>query len=409
MATKTFIIAGGGISGLTLRYYLSKKFPSLRIELYEQKSLLGGCIQTHSSPNLFEQGPRTFKVSRSKSLLKLINDLGLSDEMIYSDPSANRRYIYKDNKLNKVSLFSPIFLKCIPALFKEWSVSPGPDQETIDHFARRRFSPFVATTLIDPLVKGIFGGSSCTLSVSACFPQLKKMEKDYGSITAGLLKTYSGNQERGLFTLKNGAYSLIKALKEQGRGPIYTSKALNHIPKSQKIFLALPKNGLQSLFSHDLKMFNLLKKIKSVDLNVVNLYYNRPCLNYKGFGYLVPSFEKQKIMGVVFDSSIFPQQNTLKKETRLSVMLSQGGVFEAIEGVKKHLKIKDYPLSAHYTQWQGSIPQYELGHEKIVAELKCLLQTNYPNVEVTGNFLRGVSVDQCIEICKNTVDKTLHS
>ena len=50
------------------------------------------------------------------------------------------------------------------------------------------------------------------------------------------------------------------------------------------------------------KLKELLNKIDTVNMVVVNMYFKKDILPVKGFGYLVPSNQKSAILGCIFDS-----------------------------------------------------------------------------------------------------------
>ncbi|GCB77331.1 hypothetical protein scyTo_0021091 [Scyliorhinus torazame] len=65
-----------------------------------------------------------------------------------------------------------------------------------------------------------------------------------------------------------------------------------------------------------------LRKIASVSVAVVNLEYKGLVLPVWGFGHLIPSHESSEILGVVYDSCSFPQQDQVgPPTTRLTVMM----------------------------------------------------------------------------------------
>ena len=101
------VIIGGGISGLTARYRLSKRYPRAEIVLYEKSSRIGGCIGSAEGPYFFESGPRTIKASRSRELLQLIEELDLQSEILYSSPHARKRFLCVNGKLRSLSSFIP--------------------------------------------------------------------------------------------------------------------------------------------------------------------------------------------------------------------------------------------------------------------------------------------------------------
>ncbi len=44
-----------------------------------------------------------------------------------------------------------------------------------------------------------------------------------------------------------------------------------------------------------------------------------------------------------------------------------------------------------------ALPQYNVGHKRRVAEISRLLSTQ-PNLHLAGNFLRGRSIGECVEV-----------
>ena len=77
--TKIAII-GGGISGLSLAYYLEQAGHQ-NIELFEASGQLGGIIRTRYQDGcVIEEGPESFATAQTD--FKLLEDLGLRDEII---------------------------------------------------------------------------------------------------------------------------------------------------------------------------------------------------------------------------------------------------------------------------------------------------------------------------------------
>ncbi|MDJ0651515.1 MAG: protoporphyrinogen oxidase [Simkaniaceae bacterium] len=394
---KKITIAGGGISGLAARYYLSKKYPNAEIVLFEKSNRLGGCIESCHSPFFFERGPRTFKASRAEPLLNLIDEVGLSGEILYSSQQASQRFLWKGGKLQTLSPFSPLVVRLIPALLKEWKQPYLCDEdETIANFVSRRLGNYAAETFFDPLTLGIFAGDIHKLSISACFPELKAMEREYGSITHALFKKKKRKKRKGLFTLRGGLQTLIDRLVEQGRGKIHLKTPLTTLGKEERVILALSSQGMKKLFAKDKRMREFFHSVEEASLSVVNVAYSQDLLKKKGFGYLIPSSEKENILGVVFDSALFPLQNQTSAETRLTVMLRSGGIKAALEGLQRHLGIESAPSEVHLKVWKNVIPQYGIGHLKRVQAFESHLKMHYPQVTCIGNYINGASLNHCI-------------
>jgi len=83
MLPEAISVLGGGITGLSSAFYLSRRFPSARIFLLDRQNRLGGWVQSErvQLPNglgsvLLEGGPRTLRPN-GKSVLELVG-LGFS-------------------------------------------------------------------------------------------------------------------------------------------------------------------------------------------------------------------------------------------------------------------------------------------------------------------------------------------
>ncbi len=354
-------------------------------------------MQTVCEPYFFEKGPRTFKASRSESLLELIEMLELKDEIISAQSGA--RYLWKDGKLRKISL-SLLSWKMIYALIKEWRIAPKIGDETICEFSTRRFGKEITETFIEPLTLGIYAGDIRKLSVSACFPALKEWENMHGSVLKGMFKREK--KQKGLFSLKHGLSTLVSRLQESvpifygckascvrlGEGVIV--ECGDQVFKADHLVVALPATAMQSI--EGLEGF----EIPSLSLTLVHLAYNRDVLSKKGFGYLVPSTEGEQVLGVVFDSAVFPQQNRSENETRLTVMIRGNGDLEiAKDAVKRHLKIDAEPVFQKVAYYPDVLPQFEVDHLERLEKMP-----KHPQVTWIGNYLKGVSVNACISQAK---------
>lgn len=87
---------GGGISGLSSAFYLTKRFPKSIIHLYEGSSRLGGAIVTGHLENgyLYEKGPKTIRNSNfTESVLEIIKEIGLENESFIIDNKSPRIFI----------------------------------------------------------------------------------------------------------------------------------------------------------------------------------------------------------------------------------------------------------------------------------------------------------------------------
>lgn len=445
MQKKRVIILGAGISGLSAAWYLGRTGLPLEITVLEKSSRSGGWLHTdHTTGYHFEKGPRTFKVDKCPSTMRLISELGLQDEVIWSEARPHHRYLWLEGELhrfptNPVSfLLSPITKGFIWALLTEWKKPTKAGDETVWEFVLRRFNYDVARLFFDPMVVGIFGGDIRKISVKACFPKLKNWEEKYGSLTKGLFAQmkekkgqpkYSQDIESvplsAIFSFRCGIEQLTQSLVNQIPASMhYNCEAKEILIEEDKIvvktdkeqftsdylFCALPVNETAHLFKKYVpEISKEFLKIPSEGVAVVNFGYDANVLPVQGFGYLTPTYAHEDILGVVFDSSVFSEHNRRAQETRLTIKLEETGRSEetyidaALRGIRRHLNISRMPQAISCKRTYRAIPQYGVGHLEKVAEMKNCFRKKIPRCQLVGNYLNGVSVDQCIARSKEAV------
>lgn len=409
---KKVAILGAGISGLSLAWFLKKK--GIACTILEKESRPGGWIRTaNHEGNLFEWGPRSLRANDAATTLSLIEELGLSKDILYSSPESKIRYILRKGKLEKLQLS----LNLLPAFARDlFAKRSEKSDESVHEFFERRFSKIVADHFVDPLIKGIYAGDSKELSVCACFPKLWEMEQDSRSLIIGSVRRLFQKKGgiKGILTLKNGMESLVVNLANQlkegvllnaevkelrffGEGVEINSKVYDHVIST------LPAYSLSALLPKSM-LGNLLLKLPFATLGVVHLGYTDAVNPVKGFGYLIPSGEKEAVLGTVFDSSAFPDQNQDLK-TRLTVMI--GGHHTDLElkvlakqAVAKHLGIKTEPNVLESFTAKQAIPQYPVGFQALLNQIH-EAKKEFPHLSLLGTSFYGVSVNQCISTVKN--------
>jgi oxygen-dependent protoporphyrinogen oxidase len=447
MHKKQAIILGAGISGLSTAWYLSRTGLPLEITVLEKSSRAGGWMHTdHTTGFHFEKGPRTFKVDRAPYTMRLIAELGIQEQVIWSEAKPHHRYLWHEGELHRFPnnpfsfLFSPITKGFIRAILSEWRRPIKFGDETVWEFVLRRFNYDVARLFFDPMVVGIFGGDVRKISIRACFPKLKYWEENYGSVTKGFFrqmkekkgqsrfsKDIEGIPLSAMFSLKGGVESLPQAIVNRIPATIcYNCEAKEIAFKGDKVlvkteneqfsadylFCALPLTETGHLFENHLPEFSReLLKTPSEGFAIVNFGYDASVLPVQGFGYLIPTYAHEDILGVVFDSSVFLEHNRRPQETRLTIKLEEKGYTEekyvdmALSGIRRHLAISRMPKTISFKRASRAFPQYGVGHLDKMAELKNQFCEKLPHCRLVGNYLEGVSVNQCIAVARKSVDE----
>ncbi len=444
--SKHYAILGGGISGLSLAWYLRQREPEARITLIERTGRLGGKIETiHQANSQFELGPRGCRPKgNGLELLKLIESLDIKEEVSLSDPKATKRYIYHNSKLRPLPngplsfIFSSLTRGVLAAIARERNVPPSKEEdESIYDFFSRRFSSYVADTLIDPMVLGIYAGNCKNLSIKSCFPKIHQFEQEHGSVIRGMFSKKPFTEELSpwaqqmskapLLSFKGGMQILTESLAKNIDAEVLLNTPVLEIRSYENhaevqlegstltvdhIYSTLPARAMAQIIPREhLSLKNELSSIPEQSMTCVSFTYDKPVLSKKGFGYLVPSDEQADILGVFFDSAVFPEQNSHQGQTRLSVMLGEQAPFcqadclsIAENALKKDLKISS-PANAHY--WHrvpSAIPQYNVGHQKKADRIESLITAELSNVTLLGTSLYGVAVNDCIARAKKVIN-----
>ncbi|MGK5593915.1 MAG: protoporphyrinogen oxidase [Parachlamydiaceae bacterium] len=436
-------ILGAGISGLAAAYFLKKRQdnPPIECKVFEAKDRVGGWINTVKRGGfLFELGPHSIRLSEQDELFSLIQELGLGSELLIASPHVKSRYLYADGQLQKLPqsllsfLLHPYTRSCVSSLLKEPFRRRGKmEAESISQFFTRRFSKEFVDKLIDPLVKGIYGGEPSLLSISDCFPDVHRLEKKYGSLILGLMAESLVKKSRKdtIYSCKQGLASVTEALQKELHADIFLSDPVQKIcfqdhrvdlqssrqyESFDYIISTLPANHLVDLFEENLGIKPLLKNISFASFAVVHFGFRNFNLPIQGFGYLVPTKENQPILGAIFDSTVFPSQNH-GEEVRISVMM--GGwqhpnlineddaalIETAQKAVSTHLGLLLEPDEVFVSKASQAIPQYFTDHQETTTAIHGKLK-GLP-IALLGSSFSGVSLKDCVSQSSKTVNNLL--
>ena len=202
-----FIIVGGGISGLYAAYELKKK--GFKILILEKTAVVGGTWNSFQyKTSIYELGPNTI-LSNSDELIALIEDLGMEDELLSSQLSSSKRYIYHHHKLIELSsnplqllnsgvlstlgflriFLEPFFYKALTCRTAGATRKPADlnAEESVRQFCERKFGIELTDVLVKTFLKGVWAGDISQLSANIALSNLVKLEKKSGSIFFGFI------------------------------------------------------------------------------------------------------------------------------------------------------------------------------------------------------------------------------
>jgi oxygen-dependent protoporphyrinogen oxidase len=436
------VIIGGGITGLSLAYFLLEKNPSFDIIVLESEKKAGGKIWTDKVNGfLCEGGVNGFLDNRPKTL-ELVSKLALTP--LRSSDNARKRFIFSEGKLHRLPespgaffrsnlLSLPGRLRIIGEIF---APKGSGEDETLASFAKRRLGKEAYEKLIDPMASGIYAGDPEKMSLKSCFLKVYNLEQKYGSLIKGMLKLQKEAKKTGkkvgagpggvLTSFYDGMGMMIDTLSGILGGRLRTGIKAVSVDKQKDSYLVYLSDGSHleaEAVVFAAPAFETSGMVKGIDKNLSSVLSEIPypavsvvCFGYKrerfkhpldGFGFLIPGREGRRILGTLWDSSVFPNR---VPEGYVLLRSMLGGVKMSDLALQDEKRLTDVVMAELrdimdikvqpdfvkvYTHKQG-IPQYPLGHQQRLATID-KMTSKFKRLYVTGNAYRGIGVNDCIE------------
>lgn len=418
------VIVGGGISGLSTAYYLSKA--GVRATIVESRPRLGGVIQTERVDGcLVEAGPDSWLTAKPAAM-ELIRELGLEGEIIGSNDHLRQTYIRKNGQMVPMpdGLMMMVPTKLLPLVASgllSWSTKIrmglellrrperlAADQSVAD-FMRERYGQEVVDYLAEPLLSGIYGGDPEEMSVRAVLPRFVALAEKYGSLTRGVL---TERRERApaapLFrTLRGGLQVLVDALSgcadvvygraeavERGRVRVNGSWM-----EADHVVLACEAHNAAALVSGPIS--ELLNGVGYTSATVVALVFDARDIAPppRGFGFLIPKKERRSLMACTWVGTKFAHRMPDSKVVARCFASGDADVATITAELCEIAGIRAKPRAAQKFSWPRSMAQYRVGHGERMAELESRL-AGMPGLHLAGNGYQGIGIPDCIRMGK---------
>jgi oxygen-dependent protoporphyrinogen oxidase len=434
------VIVGGGISGLVCAYELRKA--GVDAQLLEASPRLGGMIRSeYQESYLLELGPQSF--SGTPALHALCAELGIKRDLVQA-PARAPRYVLVDGALQPVPLDpSALLMSSLLSAGTKKTIArdlfgktqPPEQDESLANFVRRKFSAELLDRLVGPFVSGIFAGDPERLSLRSAFPQVYEAERSAGSVIRGLKRASKStkNPKTGptLFSFREGNETLIRALqtklaaaarvgaevfglKRGGAGSTFELKTRESGQEetftADNVILATPTDiAGRLLYEISADLDRHLGTIEYAPVGIVSLGYQQNAVGHSlnGFGFLVPRSAGRRLLGTVWNSSLFPGRTPGAQVLLTSfvggatdpqvVAQPTADVVKIVTGeLAAILGISGSPTFTHAEVYPRALPQYNLGHSERLAAIEKSRQAT-PGLWLIGNYLRGPSIGACVE------------
>jgi len=434
------VVVGAGVTGLSAALELRDQ--GVDVMVLDAGARVGGVITTRRVDGfLVESGPTS--LSATPTLESIISRLGLERERVFPSPSAKRRFIVRDG--------APVALPAGPAslltsralssaakwrlLREPWVTAVrDPADESIASLVRRRFGPEVLTYLVAPFVSGIYAGDPDRLSARHAMPMLFHAERRHGSVLLGGLRESRARagvvRHRGITSFREGLATLPNQMAEALGGRVRLRTRVTTVQRHgdgwqvgvedaecrpaqvecDAVCYAGPAHALHGI---DLpweirQALQPIERIEHPPVATLALGFPRHAVTHPldGFGMLCPAVEGRTILGAIFSSSLFPgrapEGQVLitcflggQRMPEIGRMSTDSVLPLVLADLRALLGVRGAPTLVQHQVWSQAIPQYALGHERVVgAALR--IESEHPGLYLGGQWRGGVSLGDCL-------------
>lgn len=467
--TPRVAVVGGGIAGLATALAIldrvedGSRAPELTI--FEADHAPGGNLRTmREGPWQLEGGPNGF-LDNEPATLRLVNRLGLKDRLLPCSDLTRIRYLLSGGRLREIPTQPGAFLRSgllsprakfrmagelfVPGRRDLGRADTDPrTDETVYNFGRRRLGVEFAEVMLDPMVKGIFGGDARKLSLAAAFPRMVELEKDHGGLFRAMFSLARKRRGTGkkidaahsgkLTSFSGGMADLVEALHKElvnkadirCASPVETTTRIQgrwHVsgpdfhegPYDVVVNAAPAHAAARHLRESAPDVSAELDSIAFAPMAVVALGFDRSAVGHdlQGFGFLVPSREKRDILGCLWTSSIFPDRAPDGK-VLLRAMLGGANHPQVMEldddalinltmdELRPLLELGGTPNMAKVIKHERAIAQYQPGH---LARLRKVEEEREETAGMflTGSSYRGIAVNSCVKESEKVGEKVI--
>ena len=431
-------VIGGGLGGLAAARALLRAGHDVQVR--EATPRAGGVIGTSRVDGfLREHAASSFLGGPATGALALCRELDV--DVVKASPAAKRRWIFLDGKLRALPQSPLAFVRsdlltwrgkldvlCEPLR----PARPPGEDESVHAFAARRFGAEAARAIVAPFVTGVFAADAHDVSLEAGFPKLAAFDEQ-GGVVRGMMKGLGDRirgkgrgagppgAERGMWAPRAGVGALTDALAAELGGRVQKAARVERIELSEEgsrvdgerfgaVVLAVPAQLATGLVPAHSELALRLGVFQRAPAAQVYLGFNAgpgtEAAN-DGFGFLVAQGEDLRTLGVVFESTVWPERAPAghvllrcilggARDPEVSGLADEELIAIARRDVDRALGIGGAPVHASVVRWPRGIAQYHVGHKDRVREATAAARS--ARVVLAGADYRGPGVnDLCAD------------
>jgi oxygen-dependent protoporphyrinogen oxidase len=423
------LIAGAGISGLSLAFQLKKKgSPFL---LLDSAAEAGGKIKTISRNGyVMDTGPNTLLAD--EGILDFLSDAGLGGQIQLPADIGKNRFIFRDGRFHALAP-NPLSLLMSPVISwkGKWRIlqerniqSISPEGESFADFVRRRFGKEALDWLASPVQSGIHAANPEELLVADAFPALLQKEKDFGSLLKALFRSGSAGRASSI-SFKGGMQDLSRQLAALAGESLQLNTSLKTIRRTETgwncrlesrgascelvvdhVVFCLPAPQAALIFRNSGldSLADSISQIRYQPLAVAHMVFSvSPKKEFRGFGGLVPEAAGFQSAGSIWASSVFPGRAPAGKHLLAGFYGGAlrpelpGKTAREIEEILQNENPALYGRKADFfpdvSIWKEAIPSYDRQRKMAVSEIE---KYSLSGIHFLSNWKGGIGLADCI-------------
>lgn len=377
-------VVGAGIAGLLLAYRLDKL--GYQVTLYEAADRVGGLISTQRTEyGIAEAAAHSFLAT--PAVRELCQELRV--ELVGVRRRGRARYVWRGGKPRRMPLSIGEALAAFGrAYFKVARKDFDPERQTMAEWALRHVGPAALEYGLSPFLRGIYGAEPEEIGVRAAFPGLQ-IQAGHSFLSARLAKARirprPPKRAKGPMMAPLGGMAVLTGALERElrqrlgerfrlREKLTTLPAGAGAGATANIALCVPAPvAAQLLKAADPGLASALGRVRYAPLVCVTAFVSRKLMRrpIEGVGVLMPRKEARGCLGILFNSSAFPERAEHEGEiASFTVMLGGTQDAEVLKISDNALRDRvahelrevfgcvDDPLSLTIARWPAAVPVY---------------------------------------------------
>ena len=446
-------VVGGGVTGLSAARLLARQ--GIDVTVLEAGSRWGGKLAPTAIKGVRLDGGAESILARRPEGLQLINELALGSRVVH--PTPNKPQLLVSGQLHPMPasvLGIPTDVAQLAGLLSAegWRMAASEPERAapaFDHdiaigsYVEERFGAEVADRLLEPLLGGVYAGHARRLSFDAVNPDLFMRAKGGGSLLHHAQAVAQDGRTGPVFAgLRGGVSIMVDALVDDlsRRGVVLRSgaavRALDHLAggyqltigaagtpeliMSDGVLLTAPATATGRLLSGLVDSAQEFARLPYASVAVVTLVVRG--LRSDASGLLVPPGELPTIKASTYSSIKWPWVASQARSAWGSgveivrVSIGRHGDPTSLQFSDRDLIDRTFNealtipgwematlVHGVVNRWGGALPQYQVGHRKLVAQLRSEV-AGRPGLAVAGAALDGVGIAACLGSARLAAD-----